>query len=251
MNHRKNPTNADSLQVSADLNRLVIPGDGSGNERALEDFSTESGAVRCYFRGIREALLGHIGRFDYMVGCIAWLTDPGILRALATREGVSIIVQKEDFLRPDSDARPDLRKLYEAIPARLARWDIDGVLNDMSLQGGGEPFDAIRCVGNHNASKSPAAARAHHKFLVFADREPFVHNGRDNWDAPCCIKPKAVWTGSFNFTVNAGRSLENAVLINDPVIARAYFNEFSQVAALSEPLDWQTPWCEPEWRIGT
>jgi phosphatidylserine/phosphatidylglycerophosphate/cardiolipin synthase-like enzyme len=63
--------------------------------------------------------------------------------------------------------------------------------------------------------------------------------------------PEAVWTGSFNFSVNAGRSLENAVFIEDTAIAQAYANEFSQVAALSEPLNWQDPWCSPEWRCGT
>lgn len=63
--------------------------------------------------------------------------------------------------------------------------------------------------------------------------------------------PEAVWTGSFNFSVNAGRSLENAVFIEDTAIAQAYANEFSQVAALSEPLNWEDPWCSPEWRCGT
>lgn len=47
----------------------------------------------------------------------------------------------------------------------------------------------------------------HNKFLVFLDARG---------------KSYAVWTGSFNFSGNASRSLENAVYISDPVIANSY-----------------------------
>ena len=58
---------------------------------------------------------------------------------------------------------------------------------------------------------------------------------------PKIFVPKVVWTGSFNFTINAGRSL----------VAAAYAHEWSQVAALSEPLDWASEWMAPEYRLGT
>ena len=60
-----------------------------------------------------------------------------------------------------------------------------------------------------------------------------------------------VWTGSYNISQTATKSLENAVVIRDQVIAEAYFNEWSQIMALSEPLDWESEWVAPEWRIGT
>ena len=41
------------------------------------------------------------------------------------------------------------------------------------------------------------------------------------------------------------------MLIKNDEIAEAYYNEFCQIFALSEPLDWTSKWCEPELRIGT
>jgi hypothetical protein len=242
------------------LNHAKIRNDG--DDFALDDFAATSEAARvtCHFRNIRDALVGYINRYDYMVGCVAWLTDPVILRALATRCGVCIIVQKEDFLRPDCDERPYLHALYESIHWPGERWQYGGLLGSMSFAC--DPtLDAIRCVGNHNSNKSPAHPRAHHKFLVFGRMSDPSEDGRAQREAeePDYVDegmgqvfvPEAVWTGSFNFSVNAGRSLENAVFIEDSAIARAYANEFSQVAALSEPLNWQDPWCSPEWRCGT
>ncbi|NCB47419.1 hypothetical protein EOM81_10435 [bacterium] len=104
----------------------------------------------------------------------------------------------------------------------------------------GDPcLGGIRCVGNHNSDKNPAHPRMHNKFIVFCKF------GRNK------IEPQSVWTGSFNFTNNAGSSFENAVLIKNKKIAMAYLKEFGQIAALSEPLDWESKWMAPEWRIGS
>lgn len=65
------------------------------------------------------------------------------------------------------------------------------------------------------------------------------------------ISPYAVWTGSFNITKNAGMSFENALYITDMAIVNAYYQEFSQITALSESLNWFKDWVEPQWRIGT
>ena len=47
-------------------------------------------------------LCDEIGKWPVVIGCVAWLTNSAILKALQGRE-VCIIVQKEDWLRPDSD----------------------------------------------------------------------------------------------------------------------------------------------------
>jgi len=61
-------------------------------------------------------------------------------------------------------------------------------------------------------------------------------------------RPVAVWTGSFNFTVNASASnIENAVEIHDPVIAGAYLDEFARIAATSEPLNFTAGKADPTW----
>jgi hypothetical protein len=57
----------------------------------------------------------------------------------------------------------------------------------------------------------------HDKFMVF------VKN--DQW---------SVWTGSFNCSVNSGHSLENAVLIRDGEVAKAYLKEWQQIFLVSE-----------------
>jgi phosphatidylserine/phosphatidylglycerophosphate/cardiolipin synthase-like enzyme len=89
----------------------------------------------------------------------------------------------------------------------------------------------------------------HHKFLVFCRlKESKVMSG-DKTHVLKEIEPYAVWTGSFNLTLNAVNSLENAVLLIDPGIAKAYYQEWQEVAFISEPLDWEQDWVQPEWGI--
>ena len=87
----------------------------------------------------------------------------------------------------------------------------------------------------------------HNKFLAFCD---IINEELDSYSL-YEVRPHTVWTGSFNLTKNATNSLENALVLTNPGIVRAYFREWGQVLALSETLDWQTEWCEPEWRIGS
>jgi hypothetical protein len=102
-------------------------------------------------------------------------------------------------------------------------------------------------MGNHNSNKNPAFPRMHNKFLVFCR----VDILREKTYPEVDIVPYAVWTGSFNFTMNATMSLENALVLWNRAIAAAYYDEWQQILSLSEPLDWESNWCEPEWRIGT
>ena len=119
-----------------------------------------------------------------------------------------------------------------------------------TLSVAGDPTLApIRCVGNHNRDRVPAFPRMHNKFLVFCKIEISEEKLYD--PEPYPIVASRVWTGSFNLTDTATRSFENAVLISSDVIARAYFDEWAQILAISEPLDWTSDWIEPEWRVGT
>jgi hypothetical protein len=122
-----------------------------------------------------------------------------------------------------------------------------GLIGNLSLLANTE-IEPVRCVGNYNRQKLSAFPRMHNKFLVFCRPEFFKRNGGFPTFDP---RPYAVWTGSFNLTHNASRSLENALFITDPKIVVAYFREWEQIEATSEPLDWETDWVEPEWRIGT
>lgn len=52
----------------------------------------------------------------------------------------------------------------------------------------------------------------------------------------CLLGNQKVWTGSFNFTYSADRyHAENAVLITDPGVSRAYSDEFVRIRNQSQP----------------
>lgn len=228
--------------MKEDLNDCRINDEGLGEP--LKDYGVVTENAECVFKNLSRRLCAEIERYPYVAGCVAWLTNKQIIESIAFREGASIILQKEDFLRPDYEHKPgfeaDLRHRYNGVEP-LVRGRFQGLLSSMSMCSDLEI--GIRCVGNRVDRFKRAGARSHHKFLVFMSTEPT----RDGW----VYSPRAVWTGSFNFTRNAELSFENAVIIRDERIAKAYLDEYQQVAALSEPLDWDVPYVAPEWRIGT
>jgi hypothetical protein len=210
-------------------------------------------AVEAYFRNLEHHLISHVQRADAIVGCVAWLTSPSILRALArVKGGVSIIVQKEEFLRPDlgvrdfEEWRRQLRSSYAALRS-LQCWPdtlnmVTQALNE------GMRIEPIRCAGIVREGCA-AYPRMHHKFLVFCKRRSLTCKSVERESASDWPEPYAVWTGSFNFTNNGGHSLENAVFIEDRSVAQGYYEEWQNVAWLSEPLDWTSRWVAQEWSV--
>lgn len=199
--------------------------------------------ISIHFGDLETPLLKYIDEADCIIGCVAWLTNKPVLMALSKKEVVSIVVQKEDFLRPDSGKwfRDDLRKLY----ARLKTTD-RYYISRIPLSICCDPtIDAIRCVGVCPDGRAPAVPRMHHKFLVFCKYD----------DTASCantrISEYAVWTGSFNITHNATMSIENSVYIRDTEIAGVYRAEYEHVLAMSEPLNWDSRWISPEYRVGS
>jgi hypothetical protein len=207
-----------------------------------------------YFRDLEGSLLRHINEADAVVGCVAWLTSLKILSALASKQAASIVVQKEDFLRPDlgqlkSDWKTELRAHYEAInpissPGHLLAGWLEVRTSEDSV-GCGSPLHAvgIRCIGHRKALES-AMPRMHHKFLVFLrsknESDPDVEEGA--WP----YQPYAVWTGSYNITKNGNASLENALFVQNAHLAEAYCNEWAQLIEVSESLDWTSEYAAPE-----
>ena len=210
-----------------------------------------SGNVKVYFDNLESELCRHIAAADFVVGCTAWLTSTAVLTALSKpRRGCQIVVQKEDFLRPDAGDSEyswaqSRRKLYKGLVCRYGRFSLPGVAGLLSYCGN-TTTAAVRCAGNHNRDRKPVHPRMHHKFLVFCHA---VENA--SWDTDVLVIPYAVWTGSFNPTHNGSRSRENAVYIDDAAVANRYAEEWAAVFAISEPLDWTSPWCSPEWRVGS
>ncbi len=224
-----------------DLNKLGIEdvdtyGHGSKYRVLMANPNTESedGKIKVYFRDIKQHLIQHINEAYGVVGCIAWLTDWDILDAMSLKEIASIIVQKEDFLRPDygakSNWKKDLRSRYDKINFSMWKTDIKG-MGGISYARCGDDVEGIRCLGNYNKDKNPAFPRCHHKFLLTCKFEKSNNNP---------FTPTGVWTGSFNFTNNASNSLENAVYITDKNIVAAYYAEWINCLQRSEPLDWES-----------
>jgi len=112
-------------------------------ERPLTDFSrevdlNESSIIAAHFQDLEGALIRYIAEADAVVGCVAWLTNLNVLRALASKFGVSIIVQKEEFLRPDLEPlKPDWKKiLRKKIPNPFVQLKVLYMLNVVGWRNG-------------------------------------------------------------------------------------------------------------------
>ena len=223
--------------------------------------------VDAVFSDLELRLCQIITQYPVVVGCTAWLTSFNVLDALRGRE-VSLIVQKEDWLRPDAGQSPtagpygravvgdwksSMRARYAALTGIQDRHAFNHGYNQLSC----EPYDPVRCAGilNQHGQKN-ATPRMHHKFMVFGKyvmmhyEVPAPDNDLDEHDQWVFV-PEAVWTGSYNPTTNATRSLENAVIIHDLEIARVFAEEWGAVLGFSEPLDWNATWVASDMRIGT
>lgn len=244
------------MAFNLNLNDLKIANHEYPVER-LYDYTTMSrqATAYVYFRDIECQLINRIQEADLVVGCVAWLTNDRVIDALSkVQDGVAIVVQKEDFLRPDIGAGPrwkqKIRDMYGKLKMPHERYRFPGVVGKL-VGNTGLHLDPVRCVGRHNWSKDPACPRMHHKFMVFCHMGHLEYDGpRDRYDDPILpITPYAVWTGSYNFTQNGSRSMENALLIKDERIVQAYYYEWGQIEAISEPLDWACSDLDPEWRF--
>jgi hypothetical protein len=217
---------------------------------SIDHGTTDTCEVEVVFRNLEQRLIDEIERWPRVYGCVAWLTSRPVLAALAKKDAVGIIVQKEDFLRPDS-MPVSLRYLYGALPSG----DRSEVLGHIYNYAGDQTTEPVRCMGNHNTDRVPAWPRMHNKFLVFCDYKKVPNPHFDpNFDENQIIDEvvaRKVWAGSYNMTFNATSSLENATIITSNAIAKAYLEEFGLILGASEPLNWQSKWVAPEYRMGS
>jgi hypothetical protein len=192
-----------------------------------------------------DALLRWLAHFPAVVGCVAWLTNYRILCALAPKTFCSIVMQKEDWLRPDYDGQHPARQnpsLYLG-ENTLTRYDFSG-LSGLSFATSPQ-LDRFRVLGFADPKNRPVM---HHKFLVGGRlREPSQRGGEDIVDS---FIPQSVWAGSWNMTRGSTRNLDSAIVLGAGV-ARVYYQEWLDVIAHSEPLNFQARYSEPEWRVGS
>eukprot|EP01080_Neovahlkampfia_damariscottae_P012931 gene12931-7512_t len=224
---------------------------------ATVDFSTKSDNFEVIFRGVKDKLIDMIKATeerDFILCAVAWFTDFDILKQLKKAQErkvlVLIVLQKEDYLRPDfkttTEWSNNLRNLYKSFDKVDMGYnsyfaDILYSAKDCIDERSSPAFYEddvdilpIRCVGNNNQDKNPSHPRMHNKFIVF---------GCMKNDKP---QPGKVWTGSYNISRSAENSFENVVIIKKCNIANAYLKEFSLIFLLSEKLDWKSVWMKPE-----
>lgn len=230
------------------LNKIEVPNDGSGHHQ--REAHVECDDVEVLFEGQKKRIIELIKESTMVVGCVAWLTDFDILTALKGRP-VSIIIQKEDFLRPDLRSRGNfnskLRQAYESLSG-FYREELTVALSTSNFSWE-DKEKAIRCAGLANLQKKSAWPRMHHKFMLF---RALPLGSVDGYQMPSVSEGfQTVVTGSYNMTHNAVNSLENMVVITKKPIVDAYYGEFEKIFCLSEPLDWKSAWVAPEYRIGT
>jgi len=204
-----------------------------------KDYGVKTQQVEIVFKKIKQRIIKFIRQYDLIVGCVAWLTDMDILKELSKKKEVALLVQKEDFLRPEGAAnKTALQRAYNDLKNRDMLFSL---FNAPISTHGTSWSDPIRCVGNHNSSKTQIKPRMHNKFLIGIKKipkEPF-------------LRPTAVLTGSYNFTKSSEYSFENVVILPNRRVAEAYMREFQQIFLFSEPLDWKSEWVEPDVRIGS
>ena len=254
----------------------------NGSYNAGYDFGGACGhaEVEVVFRNHSNRLIRLIdSRTSGFIFCaVAWFTNYSILDALAkaVRRGVfvAVVVQKEDFLRPDGCSPPSyfkktIRRKYDALGKVemmdkghliIAHYatdaigdDFNGCIEDHEL---GKSFvPVVRCVGNHNSDKSPSFSRMHHKFFVFGDinlkQDLFEIHCLDDFPGYEDPQARKVWTGSFNASKAACYSFENAVIIDSDEAATKYAQEFALMFMISEPLDWTNDWISPSFTYMT
>lgn len=186
---------------------------------------TNSGLVTSLFNEqLEEALLGFVRDSDVLLGCVAWVTNRQLLGILGTRE-VSLVMQNERTLTSGAKGA-SLRAMLAKLDNSFEPEFFDGpVTSSRRRWTTGIPAVNVVGVQSHRGTR----ALMHHKFLIRAKV-----SGRGKTRR---IDPLAVWTGSMNFSHGgAERFLENAVIIDDPVIAASYLGEFQSVLVASKPL---------------
>lgn len=181
-----------------------------------------------YFNNLEQEVINYIDRSTYVIGCVAWLTNPNILSALEKKSGVKIIINKEEYLssKMSLSKKPYYKNITNKYREISSLHDVistcrnifpDEIVNEINL----EKRDAgiLTCGIVNNFSKM------HHKFLVFFDAD---------WSII------GTWTGSYNMSITSNYSLENAIFISDKTVAKEYINEFVTVYMCSEHYDWKS-----------
>jgi hypothetical protein len=174
-------------------------------------------SVTPHFSDLENILSDYINSASYVLGCVAWLSNPNIIEALKRKSGIKIIINQEshfqeDLLRQTSHIQY-IRRQYST----LKNLSKDMLFDDCFLCKSIEPeyLKALEITGavvSHGIAG--CSSLMHNKFLIFLDQTFY---------------PIGVWTGSYNMTMNSNKCLENAVYLTDIWVTRKYLQEFFMI----------------------
>ena len=183
--------------------------------------------VECHFRNLQQVLLNEIEKADIVLGCVAWISDPLILESLNKRSTALILDSKVNRMGKrlkdlyeqlkETDKEPIYRFMREG--NRSGEYLCNTDLNNQPVEGA---YSEDWNFESGLYAVDGFYRYMHHKFLILIKITGKCSCGKNTY-SPC------VWTGSFNFTKNASKGLENAVIIRDNYISGSYLCEFLEV----------------------
>lgn len=184
--------------------------------------------IECHFRNLQQVLLNEIEQSDIVLGCVAWISDPIILESLTKRSTALILDSKVNRMGKrlqglyDDLQHTDKQPIYDML--------VNGLGSERYLYYTNKEDQPVKgsFAEDWNFESGLYAVDGfyqymHHKFLVLIKEiNPCSKCGKKMYQP-------TVWTGSFNFTKNASKGLENAVIIRDKFISASYLCEFLEI----------------------
>lgn len=166
-----------------------------------------------------ELILNHIKKHDAVIGCVPWITNHKIIKALSElKYGTCIITDKNSM---KGYIKRYLAKFNEI---KTLDFEISRLPTNNSY------FDNNEIKGNNTSSirvfgkpKKGITPLLHYKFLILCD----IDNEKN-------IVLRSVIAGSFNLSSNATNSREMLLTITEPYIVKCFYYEWSKAFILSE-----------------
>ncbi|QCU89786.1 hypothetical protein [Thiomicrorhabdus sediminis] len=184
------------------------------------------GEIKISFCSNETKVVSFIESSEVIVGCAPWFNNQNIINALQNvNKGCCIILDKKQFMKlPDYEARRYISNpvnfcistvLKNGCIKAFFKRDLDSVNNDSTFR--------LFGVNGDNYSLM------HYKYLIRCDIEKNEHNEVN-------LKPKAVITGSLNYTYNMNNSRELFLEIDSEEFAISFYEEWCELFSLSESI---------------
>jgi len=239
------------------------------------------GDIECYFGNIHfhisdllERIYNKYGHQNvYMLGCIAWLSDPGLIGILSKAAGVQILINDEDLSKFAGgktkalyDSLPIIKTPYKTIfancPNKILRYlgidekpvdRADGYFNPIRKKTApiGQYYAAIRSIGSRAIEilspdnpiiidEPEPTSEPHHK------GKPIFQSGRilhSKFVIPCVwngpgtrFRALGVLNGSMNWTQKSKLNQENVVWTPSEAMGNGFLNDYTRSFQVSSPV---------------